>query len=92
MGEHAKRVGLGRRLFLQSFCGVATTLLTVGEAFATIGNTGGLFRVSKEGAFEIAAAAEALAGEEFIVDVRTHMVDPAGAWRGSAGKYWEPAP
>jgi hypothetical protein len=59
------------------------------KAFAALGNTGGLFRVPKESAFEPAAAAEALAGDEFIFDVQTHLVDPAGAWRSSAGKYWE---
>ena len=81
IGEHAKRVGLGRRAFLQSLCGAATTLLTLNEAFAAFGNIGGLFRLPKESAFETAAAAEALAGDEFIFDVQTHMVDPAGAWR-----------
>jgi hypothetical protein len=89
IGEQAKRVGLGRRAFLQSLCGAATTLLTLNEAFAALGNTGGLFRVPKKSAFEPAAAAETLAGDEFIFDVQTHMVDPAGAWRSSAGKYWE---
>jgi uncharacterized protein len=89
IGEHAHRVGLGRRAFLQSLCGAATTLLTFNEAFAALSNTGGFFRVPKEGAFEAAAAAEALAGDELIFDVQTHMVDPAGAWRSSAGKYWE---
>src|SRR5262245_29943179 len=89
IGEYAKRVGLGRRAFLQSLCGAATTLLTMKDAFAAIGNTGGVFLVPEEGAFETAAAAEALAGNEFIFDVQTHMVDPAGAWRSSAGKYWE---
>ena len=89
IGEHAKRVGLGRRAFLQSLCGAATTFLTLNDAFAAIGNTGGLFRLPKESAFETAAAAEALAGDEFIFDVQTHMVDPTGAWRSSAGKYWE---
>jgi hypothetical protein len=89
IGEHAKRVGLGRRAFLQSLCGAATTLLTLNEAFAALGNIGGLFRLPKESAFDTAAAAEALAGDEFIFDVQTHMVDPAGAWRSSAGRYWE---
>ena len=64
-------------------------MLAFKDAFAAIGNTGGVFRVPEEGAFETAAAAEALAGDEFIFDVQTHMVDPAGAWRSSAGKYWE---
>jgi len=89
IGEHAKRVGIGRRAFLQSLCGAATTLLTLNDAFAALGNIGGLFRMPDESAFETAAAAEALAGDEFIFDVQTHMVDPAGAWRSSAGKYWE---
>jgi hypothetical protein len=89
IGEHAKRIGIGRRAFLQSLCGAATTLLTLKEAFAAIGNIGGLFHMPEESAFESAAATEALAGDEFIFDVQTHMVDPAGAWRSSAGKYWE---
>jgi hypothetical protein len=89
IGENAKRVGLRRRAFLQSLCGAATTLLTLNEAFAALGNVGGLFRMSKQSAFETGAAAEALTGDEFIFDVQTHMVDPAGAWRSSAGRYWE---
>jgi Tetracyclin repressor-like, C-terminal domain len=56
IGEHAHRVGLGRRAFLQSLCGAASTLLTFNEAFAALSNTGGFFRVPKEGAFEAAAA------------------------------------
>jgi hypothetical protein len=89
IGEHAKHVGVGRRAFLQSLCGAATTLLTLNNAFAAVGNTGGFFRLPKESAFEPAAAKEALAGNEFILDVQTHMVDPAGAWRSNAGRYWE---
>ncbi len=68
IGAHARRVGLERRAFLQSLCGAATTLLTLNEAFAALGNTGGHFRVPEEGAFETAAAAEAIAGDEFIFD------------------------
>src|SRR5262249_53454721 len=63
IGENANRVGLGRRAFLQSLCGAATTLLTLNEAFAALGNIGGRFRLPKESAFEAAAAAEALAGD-----------------------------
>ena len=47
IGEHARRVGLGRRAFLQSICGAATTFLTLHEAFAAYGNTGGLFLVPR---------------------------------------------
>ena len=88
IGEHAKRVGLGRRAFLQSLCGAATTFLTLNKAFAAVGNTGGVFSLPKESAFEPAAAAETLAGDEFIFDVQTHLVDPTGPWRSSSGKYW----
>jgi len=87
--EHARRVNVGRRAFLQSLCGAATTLLTLNEAFAARGNTGGSFLVPGEGAFETAAAESTLAGDEFIFDVQTHMVDPAGSWRENAGQYWE---
>src|SRR5262245_18450606 len=66
-------LGLDRRAFLQSLCGAATTFLTLNEGFAALGNTGGQFPVPQEGAFELAAAAEAIAGDEFIFDVQTHM-------------------
>lgn len=89
IGAHARHVGMARRAFLQSLCGAATTLLTLDHAFATRGNAGGRFVLPKEAAFETAAAAETLAGDEFIFDVQTHMVDPAGAWRANAGRYWE---
>ena len=91
IGEHAKRVGLGRRAFLQSLCGAATTLLTLKDAFALVGNTGGVYSLPKESTFEPAAAADVLAGDEFIFDVQTHLVDPTGKWRQSAGKYWAQA-
>jgi uncharacterized protein len=89
IGDHAKRVGVDRRAFLQSLCGAATTLWTLNEAFAARGTTGGRFRLPKEALFDSAAARSALAGGEFIFDVQTHMVDPAGKWRTNAGKYWE---
>jgi uncharacterized protein len=89
IGVHANRLGVGRRAFLQSLCAAATTLGTFNEAFAAQGNTGGSFRLPKEAVYESAAARSALAGDEFIFDVQTHLVDPAGAWRANAGKYWE---
>src|SRR6478752_496925 len=57
IGEHAKRLGLARRAFLQSLCGAATTLLTLNEAFAALGNIGGLFRLPQESACETAKSA-----------------------------------
>jgi hypothetical protein len=85
----ARRTRVQRRAFLQSLCGAATTLLTLNQAFAARGNTGGAFVLPKDAAFETAAAAAAIAGDEFIFDVQTHVVDPAGGWRRNAGQYWE---
>ena len=89
IGAHSRLVGVGRRTFLQSLCGAATTRLALDEAFAAQGNTGGTFRLPKEAAFETAAAEAVIAGDEFIFDVQTHMVDPAAKWRENAGRYWE---
>jgi hypothetical protein len=86
---NARRTGMPRRTFLQSLCGAATTLLTLNQAFAARRNTGGAFVLPKEAAFDSAAAADAIAGAEFIFDVQTHMIDPAGKWRANAGQYWE---
>ena len=81
ISANARRTGVPRRAFLQSLCGAATTLLTLNQAFAARGNTGGAFVLPDEAEFETAAAAQAIAGDEFIFDVQTHMVDPAGKWR-----------
>jgi hypothetical protein len=86
---HAKRLGVSRRSFLRSLCAAATSLGTLNEAFAAEGKTGGGFRLPKEATYESAAARSVLGGDEFIFDVQTHLVDPAGKWRTNAGKYWE---
>ncbi|HYG89755.1 MAG TPA: amidohydrolase family protein [Azospirillum sp.] len=91
ISENARRVNQSRRHFLAGLCGAATTLLMFDAAFAARGNTGGRFRLPPEAAFEPAAAAETLAGNEFIFDVQTHLVDPAGRWRETHAKYWEQA-
>ena len=89
IGVRAKRVGMARRAFMQSLCGAATTLMTLDYAFAARGDGAGRFVLPKDAGFDAAAAADALEGDEFIFDVQTHMVDPAGAWRANAGRYWE---
>ena len=90
IGVHAKRVGVARRAFLQSLCGAATTLLTLNQAFAARGNTGGALPPARARRRSRPRPREsALAGDEFIFDVQTHMVDPAGKWRANAGRYWE---
>ena len=80
IGAHARRVGLDRRAFLQSLCGAATTFLTLNEAFAALGNTGG--HVPRTPGGRIRARGGGRDDRRRRVHLRrvqTHMVDPAGA-------------
>ena len=76
---NAKRLGLGRRDFLLSTCGAASTLLAFNVANAAAGRTGGFFDLPAVAAVEPAAAAPLESGE-FIFDVQGHYVDPTAAW------------
>ena len=86
--ENARRIGLSRRAFVNGLCGAATTLATFNTAFAWRSNLGGRFELAAEASLEPAAAAAALAGDDFIFDVQTHMVATKGAWR-TRGSRWE---
>jgi uncharacterized protein len=77
--RNAKRLALGRREFLVSACGAASTLLAFNAANAAAGRGGGYFDLPAEAATEPAAAA-ALETDEFIFDVQGHYVDPTEAW------------
>jgi predicted TIM-barrel fold metal-dependent hydrolase len=77
---NAKRLGLDRRTFLVSACGVATTLLGMNAAYAREGRRGGFFELPREAALDPVAARSALDGDEFIFDVQGHFVNPTGAW------------
>jgi uncharacterized protein len=77
---NAKRLGLGRRGFLVSACGVATTLLGMNAAYAAAGRRGGFFDLPKEAALDSQLARSAVDGNEFILDVQGHFVNPDGAW------------
>jgi len=79
-GENAKRAGKTRRDFLVSSCGAASTLLAFNVANAAVGRSGGLFALSDEAAVDEAAADAVLKGDEFILDVQGHFVNPTGAW------------
>jgi len=76
----AKRLGLGRREFLVSSCGAASTLLAFNAAQAAAGRDGGFFEVSKDAALELQLAQAELGKKEFIFDVQGHFVNPTGAW------------
>lgn len=78
--ENARRRGLGRREFLVSSCGVASTLLAFNAANAIGGERGGHFDVPADAALDPQVAAASVEGDEFIFDVQGHFVDPNGAW------------
>jgi uncharacterized protein len=77
---NAKRLGLGRRHFLVSACGAATSLLGMNAAYARAGFTGGWFDLPDDAALDLQVAQAAVAGNEFIFDVQGHFVNPTGAW------------
>ena len=77
---NARRSGLGRRDFLLSACGAASTLLAFNTANAAAGKTGGFFDLLTEAALEPQLAQASLEKAEFIFDVQGHFVDPTSAW------------
>jgi len=83
--DNAKRLGMNRRAFLVSTCGVASTLLALNSANSAVGKRGGFFDLDPEAALEPQLAQARLGGKgEFIFDVQGHFVDPTGAWVKSA--------
>ena len=69
--ENGKRLGLSRRQFMQTGCGMAAAFLAMNEIYG-----GDVFRVSAAEAREpelLQARAQGLAGQ-FIFDVQTHFV------------------
>jgi uncharacterized protein len=79
--ENAKRLGVSRRDFLISACGVASTLLAFNAANAAVGKRGSFFELDREAALEPQLAQARVGGKgEFIFDVQGHFVDPTGAW------------
>jgi predicted TIM-barrel fold metal-dependent hydrolase len=77
---NARRLGIGRRSFLVSACGVASTLMGMNAAYAARGPRGGFYELPKEAALDLHAARSAVDGDEFIFDVQGHFVNPSGAW------------
>jgi hypothetical protein len=77
--EHARRVGLGRRDFLVSAMGAASTLLAFNDVFAAAGFAGGRFQLEREAALDAELAQARLGAREFVFDVQGHFV----------GRSWE---
>ena len=82
--DAVRRLGIPRRRYLVSMLGAAGTLSAFDRAFAAHGARGGRYALAPEAAFELAAARQVLAGDDFIFDVQLHHVDPRGAWRRRA--------
>ena len=79
-GALAKKLGLGRRQFLVSARGAASTLLAFNAASALAGCSGGFFDVDEEAATDAQLAEAELGKKEWIFDVQGHFVNPEGAW------------
>ncbi len=84
-GENARRCGLGRRAFMVSACGAASTLLAYNRANAAAGRSGGYFELDRVAAVDAEAAVEALGGREFVFDVQGHFVGQHGLGRTGLG-------
>ncbi|MEZ5590323.1 MAG: amidohydrolase family protein [Gammaproteobacteria bacterium] len=76
---NAHRLHLGRRAFMVSLCGAASTLLAFNKANAAFGKRGGYFDVPADAALDPQLAQATLDGTEFIFDVQGHYVRPGGA-------------
>jgi predicted TIM-barrel fold metal-dependent hydrolase len=81
----SRKLSLGRRSFLTSACGAASTLLAFNTANAAAGKTGGFFDLPKDAALDqqLARAQVGPAKDEFIFDVQGHFIDrPKGNSKG----------
>ena len=83
--ENAKRRGVGRRAFMVSACGAASTLLAFNAANAASGSTGGFFELERVAAVDPGVALERLGGREFVFDVQGHFVGQHGLGRTGLG-------
>lgn len=84
--ENAKRMGLSRRDFVRSACGMATALGVMNLAYgcgSDESGTGGGYVLPPEAGVD-PATCEKLTGDEFVFDVQVHHVDPNGKWRENA--------
>ena len=81
----SRKLSLGRRKFMTSACGAASTLLAFNRANAAAGKTGGVFDLSPDAALDLqlARVQTGPAKDEFILDVQGHFVDtPKGNSKG----------
>jgi len=85
--ERAKKLGLSRRAFLTSTCGIASTLLSMNAANAAAGKTGSSFDLPADAAFEPELADSVLRKKEFIFDIQGHHTGPLETWRDDPARF-----
>ena len=78
--DSARRLGVTRRQFIDSAAGTAAALLVINQVY------GCGYKVDGDAGLDADHACQALSGDEFIFDVQTHHVNPAGSWRHGS---WE---
>lgn len=78
--ENARHIGLNRRKFMISSCGVASTLLAFNHANASANKRGGYYQISDDSAVDLQLASSEVEGKEFIFDIQGHFVNPNGDW------------
>jgi predicted TIM-barrel fold metal-dependent hydrolase len=89
VGRISKEMGQSRREFVKSLCGAAATILAFNRVWSAMGSRGGIFSIPDAAAYEAEAATATLSGDEVIIDMQTHCVDPSGVWaKGDDGKQW----
>ena len=81
--DNARRLGVSRREFVSGACGIATGLWVVNQLYGCKGGDGARYAVDAASTIDAARACEKLAGgpDDFVFDVQTHHVNPAGKWR-----------
>lgn len=75
--EGARRLGVSRRAFLESSCGVAAVLVALNQV---TGCAGGRYAVTRETMRDRTLADATIQGDEFVFDVQTHHVDVDRDW------------
>ena len=79
--ERVRRLGVSRREFVDSMAGAACALVVINELSGCGGGDDGATWDANQACVE-------LGGDQFVFDVQSHHVNPAGAWRDDPG-FWE---
>lgn len=79
-----RRLGMTRREFAESACGMATALWAINQAGCGGGGSGAGYAVDEGMMQDEPRAREVLSGSDFIFDVQTHVSDPLTAFERDA--------